>query len=98
MIWGKRRFANAAYRPYFDKLEKLMLAQPARYQQFIMVSTEGEKVGVSDYYVGVPDEVSMLAFDGFTRVAEAELPKEIDTIHVAAPTSSEFTTRFKLKP
>jgi hypothetical protein len=39
----------------------------------------------------------MLAFDGFTRVAEAELPKEIDTIHVAAPTS-EFTTRFKLKP
>jgi hypothetical protein len=55
-------------------------------------------VGVGDYYVGVPDEVSILAFDGFARVAEAELPREVDIFHLGDHTSSEFTSRFKIKP
>jgi len=53
---------------------------------------------VGDYYVGVPDEVSILAFDGFARVAEAELPREVDIFHLGDHTSSEFTSRFKIKP
>jgi hypothetical protein len=43
MIWAKRRFANAEYAPYLDKLQKLMMVQPTRAQQFIMVSTESGK-------------------------------------------------------
>jgi hypothetical protein len=97
MIWGKRRFANAEYTPYFDKLEKLLLAQPHRYQQFLMVSTNGDELGIDDYYVGVPDAACMLAFDGFTPVAESDLPKEIDVFLIGDQTTSEFTSRFQMR-
>ena len=88
MIWGKRRFADAEYGPYFDRLEKLMMAQPSRHDQFIMVSTGDDEAGLGDYYVGVPDELSFRAFDGFARIAEAELPKEIDVFHIGNQGSS----------
>jgi hypothetical protein len=97
MIWAKRRFSDAKYAPYLGRLEKLMMAQPTSAQQFIMVSTESGKVGVGDYYVGVPDELAMLAFDGFDRVGEAELPREVDIFHLGDHTSSEFTSRFTIK-
>lgn len=82
MIWAKRRFAFADYSPYFDRLEKLLMATPTQYREFLMISTETDDPGVSDYYVGMPAEPYMAAFDGFERVQESEVPKEIDTLHI----------------
>jgi hypothetical protein len=78
MIWGKRRFRFAEYSPYFDRMEKLILANAALYREFIMVSVKTEKVGESDIYVGVPSKPFMAGFDGFSPVEETELPKVID--------------------
>lgn len=98
MIWGKRRFAWAEYAPYSDLLQSLMMAAPALCQQFIMVSAQTENAGVSDYYVGVPNESFMAGFDGFERVAESDLPKEIDNVDLAADQGGEeFTSRFQLR-
>ena len=97
MIWGKRRFAHADYAPYFDRLEKLLMANPTLYRQFIMVSTKAAGAGEGMYYVGVPNETFMSGFDGFERVQEAELPKIIDTLHIADATTDEFKSRFEFK-
>ena len=67
MVWGKRRFAFADYKPYFDRLEKLLMANAQRYAQFIMVSTKVD-ARESDYYVGVPDNALLALFDGFEPV------------------------------
>lgn len=97
MIWGKRRFAYADYSPYFDKMEKLIMANPTLYREFIMVSTKADGVGESTYYVGVPNETFIPAFDGFERVEETALPKIIDTLHIADATTEEFRSRFQFK-
>lgn len=82
MIWGKRRFEDADYGPYMDKLEMLLLADASHAAEYSMVSVEAEQG--QDYYVGVPGEGQMKHFDGFARVADADLPEIIDTIHVDA--------------
>jgi hypothetical protein len=97
MHWAKRQFAYAAFAPYQDRLEKLLRANPARYREFIMVSTDTEKPGVSTYYVGVPEKPFLAIFDGFTPVEEVGLPKEIDTLLIADATTDEFKSRFKFK-
>lgn len=70
MVWAKHRFAYADYSPYFDRLEKLLMANATLYRQFIMVSTETDNAGVSDYYVGVPHKAFLAGFDGFETVRE----------------------------
>lgn len=52
---------------------------------------------MSEYYVGVPNKVLFAVFDGFEEVSEGELPKEIDTLLLAAAGETEFTSRFKFK-
>lgn len=49
MIWAKRRFEYAAYAPHQDLLEKLLMANETLYRQFIMVCTNTDDPGVSDY-------------------------------------------------
>ena len=98
MYWAKRRFRYADYAPYMDRLEKLLMTNPTLYQEFIMVSVEtGEEVGESEYYVGVPHKALLIGFDGFTSVEESELPKEIDTLHIADATKQPFQSRFQFK-
>jgi hypothetical protein len=60
MVWGKRTFEYADYGPYMDRLEKLLMANPAHYREFIMVSTQTSHAGISDYYVGVRARVCAL--------------------------------------
>lgn len=84
MIWGSRRFEDAEYAPYMDKLSQLMLADAKRASQYMMVSTEEDGAGVATFYISVPDEALMRLFDGFERVPEAALPKEIDVLHLDA--------------
>jgi len=98
MIWLKRRFQAADYAPYQDKLAKLMMAMPTRYAEFLMVSTKVKDALTSDYYIGLPEEPLALAFDGFERMDEAELPREIDVFHLGDQTKQPFTSRFKFKP
>lgn len=98
MIWLKRRFAGADYGPYMDRLEQLMIANPQLYQKFIMVSTKTRDALVSDYYVGVPNEVLAGGFDGFIRVGESDLPRIIDVLHIADATKEPFTSRFQFAP
>jgi hypothetical protein len=97
MIWAKRRFEFATYAPYFDRLEKLLMANPTLYRQFIMVSTKTDDPGVDDYYVGVPAQAFLAAFDGFEIVGEDQLPNEIDTLHIADATTDEFKSRFRFR-
>jgi hypothetical protein len=97
MIWLKRRFYAAEFGPYQDKLGELMMAMPTRYAEFLMVSTETEKPLVSDYYVGLPTETMAPFFDGFERVTEAELPREIDTFLLGDQTKEPFTSRFRFR-
>jgi hypothetical protein len=65
MIWAKRRFEYAAYARYQDLLEEFLMRNPALYRQFIMVCTNTDDPGVSDYYVGVPHQAFLVGFDGF---------------------------------
>lgn len=97
MFWVKRRFEYADYAPYMDRLEKLMMANAADYQQFIMVSTKTDKPGVSEFYIGVPRKELLQVFDGFTPVEEASLPREIDTLHLADATKEPFQSRFRFR-
>jgi hypothetical protein len=96
MIWGRRQFSYAEYTPYFDLMEKLLLANPTLYREFIMVGTE-RKAGVHDVYVGVPNKMFMAAFDGFEPIEESALPKIIDTLHIADASTDEFKSRFEFK-
>jgi hypothetical protein len=95
MIWAKRRFEYAAYAPYQDLFEKLLMANPTLYRQFIMVCTDTDDPGVSDYYIGVPYKAFLAGFDSFEIVGEDQLPKVIDTLCVADATTEEFTSRFR---
>jgi hypothetical protein len=94
MFWGKRRFAYAES-PYFDRLEKLLMSNPTQYRGFMMVSTDTDEPGVSDFYVGVPNKVFMAVFDGFQPVGEAEVPKVIDTLHIGD--ANEIERRFQFR-
>jgi hypothetical protein len=95
MFWGKRQFEFAKYAPYQDRLQKLLMANPQRYREFIMVGVNTDKTGVSDYYIGVPEKAFLAAFDGFETIEEAKLPKEIDTFLLADATTQEFKSRFR---
>jgi hypothetical protein len=95
MIWGKRRFESADYAPYMDRLEKLLMANPTRYREFIMVSTKTSKAETSDYYVGVPHKTLMSGFDGFENVAESDVPKIVDALHLGD--NNEFDSRFQFR-
>ena len=95
MIWGKRRFAFADYSPYFDRLESLLMSNPKQYREFIMVSIDTDKVGVSEYYVGVPNKVFLAAFDDFEPVDEAQVPKVVDSLHIGD--ANEINRRFEFR-
>jgi hypothetical protein len=95
MVWGKRRFDGVDHVPYFERFEKLMLENATLYRQFIMVSTKTENPFVDDFYIGVPNETLFKLFDGFERVAESNLPKVIDTLHIADASTEQFKSRFR---
>ena len=97
MIWAKRRFAFAEYSPYFERMEKMLMDYPAQYREFIMVSTKAEGAGQNNIYVGVPNTSFLAAFNGFEEVSEAQLPKVIDTLHIADATTDGFKSRFTFK-
>jgi len=96
MVWAKRRFKFAEYSPYTDQLEKLLMANPTLYRQFIMVSTKAD-AREEDYYVGVPTKAFLTGFDDFEPVEEAALPKVIDVLHIADATTDEFKSRFTFR-
>jgi hypothetical protein len=93
MVWGKRRLAGIDYVPAMDLVEKLMMANAALYREFIMVSVKTSKFGTDDYYIGVPNKMFLVLFDGFDAVDEAALPKQIDTLHIADVAA--FESRFQ---
>jgi hypothetical protein len=66
MFWARRKFANADYGRYQDRLANLMMADAARYAEFIMVSTKTADPTVSEYYIGVPNESYLSMFDGLS--------------------------------
>jgi hypothetical protein len=78
-------------------MEKLLMANPMQYQEFLMVSVDAGAPGESDYYIGLPNKTLLAAFDGFQEVTEAQLPKEIDSFLLGDQTKEPFTSRFKLK-
>jgi hypothetical protein len=81
MIWAKRRFAFADHRPYFERLENLLMSNAPLYRQLIMVSTDVDRdqPGVSEYYIGVPSEIFLA---GWIRARRRKRPAEGDR-HVA---------------
>lgn len=93
MIWCKRRFEDADFGPYQDRLDKLAMADAKGVNEYCMVSVE-TSVAVADYYVGLPNEVLLRFFDGFYRVPENQLPKEIDAILLDAGIAHKL---FKVK-
>ncbi len=97
MVWAKRRFAYAEFAPYQDMMEKLLMANPTQYQEFLMVSVKAGAPGESDYYIGLPNKILLAPFDGFQEVRETELPKEIDTFLLGDQTKEPFTSRFKFR-
>src|SRR5215813_8664912 len=97
MNWVKRRLRYTEYGPYMEQLRKLMIANTASYQEFIMVSVKSEEdPWESDYYVGVPCKDFLNAFDAFIPVEETDLPKKIDAVHIADASSEPFMRRFIL--
>jgi hypothetical protein len=98
MIWGKRRFDGVEYIPYFERFEKLLIANGALYREFIMVSTKTDKPLTDDFYIGVPNKSFLAAFDGFEEISESELPKLIDTLHIADASTDNFKSLFQFNP
>jgi hypothetical protein len=94
MVWGKRRFSGIEYVPSFDLLEKLLMANAALHREFIMVSTKTSKPLVDDFFLGVPNKTFLALFDGFEEIEESDLPKRIDTLHIADATTDQFKSRF----
>lgn len=92
MVWGKRRLVGIEYFQIMDLLEQLQMTNVAVYRKFMMLSVKTSKFGIEDYYVGAPNKALLALFDGFAPVEEAELPREIDTLHVADV--CEFESRF----
>ena len=82
MIWAKRKFEGADYAPYMTRLERLLMADAMRAEQYAMVSVEDDDG--EHYYVGMPDEIMLRFFDGFERVRSEDLLKEINVLHVDA--------------
>jgi hypothetical protein len=97
MIWRKRRFDGVEYIPYFERFEKLLMANGALYREFIMVSTKTDDPFVDDFYIGVPDDRFLAPFDGFEPINDSELPKVIDTLHIADASTEEFKSRFTFR-
>jgi hypothetical protein len=96
MYWARRKLAYGDFSPFFYRLEKLMVANPVRYSEFIMVSTKTADATVSVYYVGVPGAALLTAFDDFERIDEFRLPKVIDVVHIAETTKEPFKSRFRI--
>jgi hypothetical protein len=97
MIWAKRQFEYAGYAPYQDRLGDLQLANASVFRQFIMVSVNTSKPGVSEVIIGLPNKTFLPLFDGFEEIPEGGLPKEIDTLLLADVASDEFNSRFKFR-
>jgi hypothetical protein len=97
VIWGKRQFPSSELARYHDRLVKLLYRFPARYREFILVGTKTENPLARMYYVGVPMDAFMTAFDGFERVEDQDLPGEIDTVIIADVASEEFKSRFRIQ-
>jgi hypothetical protein len=95
MFWAKRRVSYAEYAPYQNRLEKLLFAHPLFYHEFIMVSTKTDEPGVSDYFVGLPNQSLFVGFDEFKPISESDLPKEIDSVLIADTTKEPFKSRFR---
>jgi hypothetical protein len=95
MNWGKRALSDIDFGRHHEHLLKLLYLNPGRYREFMMVATKTEDPAFRMYYVGVPPEVPTRAFEGFEYVPDEELPKEIDTVIVAAVESEEFRSRFR---
>ena len=84
MIWAKRNFQWPEYTHYLRVLADLQLANPGLAEQFVMVSRKIEGPGISAYYIGLPNETFLKAFDNFAVIREQELPDVIDDLHLAA--------------
>jgi hypothetical protein len=82
MIWAKRQVAGIEYIPYFNRLERLLMSNAKQYREFLMVSTKADEYDLSDFYVGLPNETFMDAFDGFHIVDEGSVPTVVDTLHI----------------
>jgi hypothetical protein len=96
MIWAKRRFDSlVGYIPYFERLENLRRANLNLSGQFIMVSTKTEDPAVSDYYIGVPNQGFLSAFDGFKIIDERDVPTHYDVLHLADSNSADFRRLFR---
>ena len=98
MIWAKRQLSHSESALYHDRLVKLLYRFPRQYREFMMIDVRTENYPVAKmYYVGVPMDVFMTAFDGFAPVADQDLPEAIDTVIVGDVTSEEFKNRFQFR-
>lgn len=84
MIWAKRKFEGVDYKPYMDRIGQLQLNSGQRYREFLMVTVREPGKAAQDCYIGIPDKMLMALFDGFEPMAEADLPKVVDSLLVGA--------------
>jgi hypothetical protein len=77
-----------------NQIKKLLSNNAPLWQEFIVVSTKTVDPDISDFYVGLPNAALTQGFDGFTKVAEGDLPKAIDVVHVADAGKEPFQSRF----
>lgn len=68
MIWAKREFQHAGFGPYQERLEKLLMKNPDRASEFIMVSTSSDHLTTATYFVGLPEREFLLKRNAFRLV------------------------------
>lgn len=96
MIWLKRRLLAADFAPFLRKLGELRL--PAREaDKFQMVSVDGQFPLEADYYISLPSDEFAPQFTGFERVDDANVPRQIDRVHLADRSNQGFKDRFEVK-
>lgn len=83
MIWATRKCTTSEYKRYVQLLEKLLSTYgPQHDNQFAFVSKASSDPQLTECYVGVSALSHLAGFDGFDRIAESDLPKEVDGIDV----------------
>ena len=86
--------APSPRRPRWRSGKYDVLANGALYREFIMVSTKTSDPFVDDFYLGLPSKTFLALFDGFEEITESDLPKVINTLHIADASTDEFKSRF----
>jgi hypothetical protein len=98
MFWAKKNIELGNYHNFLDHFNEHKPAYPKQSAEFIVSRRKDDDPNVGTFFVGVvsEDHLSVFVALGFERVAETDLPKDIDLVHFPDATA-DAVKRFKMR-